>query len=187
MRRRIPKWLVAGLALLVAVLAAGEDFGRQDDPPPVAAADIRVIDGDTIKINSLNYRLYGIDAPEKAQACRRDGIDWLCGQAAAAHLRQLVAGQAVACMEKDRDRYGRIVAVCRAGGQDLNRAMVAAGLAWAYTAYGRDYAAAEDDARRRKLGVWAAGTTATAPWDWRRERRENPAGPQTGIRAGIRG
>ena len=36
-------------------------------------------------------------------------------------LRERIGGRAVACEETDVDRYGRIVAVCRAGGEDLKR------------------------------------------------------------------
>jgi hypothetical protein len=35
--------------------------------------------------------------------------------------------------EKDRDRFGRIVAICRASGEDLGAIMVREGLAWAFT------------------------------------------------------
>ena len=31
---------------------------------------IRIIDGDTIHINKIKYRLYGIDAPEMKQLCK---------------------------------------------------------------------------------------------------------------------
>lgn len=134
-----------------------------------------VLDGDTIRIAGVNYRLHGIDAPEKAQVCQRDGRDWLCGQAAAAYLRGLVRGKAVTCKEKDRDRYGRVVAVCQAGGLDLNRAMVRAGLAWAYTAYSRDYEGAELEARMSRSGIWAPTASAQPAWDWRREKRRKPA------------
>ncbi|MCW5748287.1 MAG: hypothetical protein KIT36_19015 [Alphaproteobacteria bacterium] len=40
-----------------------------------------VIDGDTIEIRGLRVRLWGIDAPESKQVCRRDGKPWLCGGA----------------------------------------------------------------------------------------------------------
>ena len=49
----------------------------------VAHSDIsgsaRVIDGDSIKISNNRIRLYGIDTPESAQTCRRDGVMWRCG------------------------------------------------------------------------------------------------------------
>ena len=49
----------------------------------------------------------------------------------------------VSCEERNRDRYGRIVAVCRHGGQDVNAWIVSQGLALAYRRYSRDYVGEE--------------------------------------------
>lgn len=176
-------WYAIRLVAFVLLLAV---------PALAAEPEIRVLDGDTIKIGKMNYRLHGIDAPEKSQHCQRDNVDWLCGQEAAAHLRTLIAGRPVTCTEKDRDRYGRVVAVCSAGGQDLNRAMVRAGLAWAYLAYSRDYEAAEWEAQLLGNGVWAASVRAEPAWDWRRaqkeqNRRAKPANDNAAGSARIRG
>jgi hypothetical protein len=38
----------------------------------------------------------------------------------------LIAGRNIICEEKDRDRYGRIVAICRASGEDIGAIMVRA-------------------------------------------------------------
>ncbi len=159
-------WYAIRLALLALLLTG---------PSLAGEAEIRVLDGDTLKIGKVNYRLHGIDAPEKAQLCQRDNLDWLCGQEAAAHLRRLIGDRPVSCTEKDRDRYGRVVAVCHAGGVDLNRAMVRAGLAWAYLAYSRDYEAAEWEAQLLGNGIWAAAVQAEPAWDWRRQKRRKPA------------
>ena len=159
-------WYAIRIALLALLLTG---------PALAGTPEVRVLDGDTLKIGRVNYRLHGIDAPEKTQRCQRDNLDWLCGQESAAHLRALIGDQAVSCTEKDRDRYGRVVAVCSAGGVDLNRAMVRAGLAWAYTAYSRDYADAELEAQILRAGLWAPDVAAQPAWDWRRERRAKPA------------
>ena len=153
------KWLI----LLILLCAPGS----------LAAQSAKVVDGDTVRIGNLTYRLYGIDAPEKSQICRKNGIDWLCGQEAGAYLRRLVGQRKVECRERDSDRYGRIVAVCWAGGMDLNREIVRAGLAWAYTVYGRDYEDAELEAQIGHRGIWAA--EALPPWEWRRQRRRGTA------------
>ncbi|MBS4045073.1 MAG: thermonuclease family protein [Alphaproteobacteria bacterium] len=171
-------WYAIRLAVL-ALLLTGHALA--------ANPEARVLDGDTIKIGKVNYRLHGIDAPEKAQRCQRDNLDWLCGQEAAAHLRRLIGGRPVTCIEKDRDRYGRVVAVCHAGGEDLNRAMVRAGLAWAYLAYSRDYEAAEWEAQLLGNGVWAPSVQAEPAWDWRRQRRAKPANDNATNPARIRG
>ena len=152
------------LILFILLLFAG----------PVAAQQAGVVDGDTVRVDGTLYRLHGVDAPEKNQVCRRNGTDWLCGQEAAAYLRKLVADRPVRCRERDRDRYGRIVAVCWAGGLELNREIVRAGLAWAYTAYARDYEDAELEAQIGRRGIWAAEEAQPA-WKWRAQKRRGSA------------
>ncbi len=171
-------WYAIRLALLCLLLTG---------PAQATDPEIRVVDGDTLRIGKVNVRLHGIDAPEKAQRCQRDNIDWLCGQEAAAHLRRLIGDRPVTCTEKDRDRYGRVVAVCHAGGEDLNRAMVRAGLAWAYLVYSRDYEAAEWEAQLLGNGVWAGNVRAEPAWDWRRQQRSKPANDNASGSARIRG
>ena len=142
-------------------------------PGSLAAQTASVIDGDTVRIGGVTYRLHGIDAPEKSQICQKNGVDWLCGQEAGAYLRQLIGKHRVECQQRDRDRYGRVVAVCWVGTTDLNREIVRAGLAWAYTAHARDYEDAELEAQIGRRGVWAA--EALPPWEWRRQRRRGTA------------
>ena len=57
----------------------------------------------------------------------------------------------VSCQPRDLDRYGRIVAVCFNGKEDLNRWMVANGWAVAYRRYSEDYVPEEDAAREAGL------------------------------------
>ena len=72
----------------------------------------------------------------------------------------------VRCEQRDVDRYGRIVAVCRLGGEDLNGWLVRNGYAVAYRRYSLDYVSAEDKARSERRGLWAG--EFTLPWLWRR-------------------
>src|SRR4029453_9955920 len=81
-----------------------------------APSATQVTDGDSLKQGGKTYRLWGIDAPELAQTCA-DG--WPAGKLAATRLQALTAGRSTVCQEKDRHRYGRTVAICRASGQDL--------------------------------------------------------------------
>ncbi|KEO56160.1 hypothetical protein TP2_01175 [Thioclava pacifica DSM 10166] len=125
---------------------------------PAAASTVtgvpRVVDGDTLVVQNTRVRLFGIDAPEAKQRCETaTGAAWACGQAATAALRAL-AGQGVRCTGSEEDRYGRLIAVCRAGGRDVNAEMVARGAAFAYRKYSRDYVAQEERARRAGLGIW---------------------------------
>jgi endonuclease YncB( thermonuclease family) len=125
----------------------------------VAAAPLsgpgRPIDGDSLIVGQTEVRLFGIDAPELAQSCTRDGRPWTCGAVAAQQLAKLVSGKPVTCTSTGLDRYGRTVARCTAGGIDLNRAMVATGYALAYRRYSTDYVSAEQSARVAKRGIWS--------------------------------
>lgn len=140
---------------------------------PAAAQDIigraEVVDGDTIKIAGERIRLHGIDAPERRQTCRRGGEEYACGVDATKALSALVGDQGVACRAVDRDRYGRTVAKCFAGGGDINNEMVRQGWAIAYRKYSIDYVAAEVAARATKSGLWAG--QFMLPWEWRKTKR----------------
>ena len=129
----------------------------------------RVIDGDTINVGAVRVRLHGIDAPESEQSCLAGGKRWPCGQRATRALAGEIGGRAVACRERDRDRYGRIVAVCRHGGRDVNAWLVDQGWALAYRRYSRAYVDEESSARAARRGIWDG--EFVAPWDWRRGER----------------
>ena len=129
----------------------------------------RVIDGDSLEIGGMRIRLFGIDAPERGQGCRAGGELWICGGLARLRLEERISGRRVVCKEKDRDRYGRIVAVCRAGGEDLNAWMVSEGWALAYRRYSEAYVDEEARAQAARAGVWRGDFVP--PWDWRRGKR----------------
>jgi len=128
-----------------------------------AIAEVRVIDGDTFETDTERVRLFGIDAPESDQPG---------GAQATAALRGFIGKVDPRCTEVDRDRYGRMVALCSVGGVDLSLAMVRAGRAVAWCYYLRkqrlnllqQFRDAEAEARRVKRGMWAQPFT---PWrDW---------------------
>ena len=129
----------------------------------------RIIDGDTLEVNGARVRLHGIDAPETAQNCRSGARVWSCGREVTRALSRRIGSRPVACKELDRDRYGRVVAVCSVGGEDLNGWMVAEGWAFAYRKYSMRYLAEEMAAKVAKRGVWRGDVVA--PWDWRRGKR----------------
>lgn len=80
-----------------------------------------VVDGDTIRCGDLRVRLHGIDAPEMPGHCR-PGRECTPGDpyASSENLRQLIGGSALQCRQVDVDAYGRSVARCSAGDQDLS-------------------------------------------------------------------
>ena len=126
----------------------------------------QAIDGDTIRIGDATYRIHGIDAAELRQACA-DG--WPAGAAAKGFMSELMRGKTVVCEGKTRDRFGRVVAVCRADGLDLGADMVSAGMAWAFAKYSGDYAPNEVIARASGLGVH--GHDCERAWVYRSRQR----------------
>jgi len=105
-----------------------------------ALADItgpaRVVDGDTLHVRSIRIRLVDIDAPERRQTCWRASGEFRCGLRATAVLRAIVGGRDVRCVEKGRDRYRRVLAVCYAGKVDIGGELVRRGWALTYRRYG---------------------------------------------------
>lgn len=158
---------------LVVIFAIG---GMAAVAPNTAEAEeligrATVIDGDTLGIRDQKIRLHGIDAPEASQHCMRpNGKEWRCGQQAANALSDKIGHRNVRCVGDKRDRWGRLIAVCFLGSQDLNAWLVQQGWAVAYRHYSKDYVPLEDGARQAKAGVWSGAFEM--PWEWRRARRQ---------------
>lgn len=173
-RRRSAPWLPLALFALAAagfvlpdlrlnIVAAFGGFGDE------IVGRASVIDGDTLDINGTRIRLHGMDAPESRQSCKVLGRWSRCGQRASGALARKIGGRPVACEPRDRDRYNRIVAVCRVDGEDLNAWMVAQGWALAYRRYSLAYVQEEGAASASGRGIWQGDFVA--PWDWRRGKR----------------
>ena len=113
----------------------------------------RIIDGNTLEVAGQRIRLHGIDAPESRQTCTADGKPWPCGKDATAALKRMIGTSQVTCVERDRDRYRRVVAVCLVGDVDINARMVGDGWALAYRKYSADYLADEAVARGARKGL----------------------------------
>ena len=135
---------------------------------------VGVHDGDTITILDLSkqqhkIRLAGIDAPEGKQPF---------GARSRQNLVSMVHTRTVTVNWQKRDHYGRIVGQVYAEGSDVGIEQVRSGFAWWYRAYAREqsakdrkaFAAAEQDARAAKRGLWV-DPHAVAPWDWRRLKK----------------
>jgi endonuclease YncB( thermonuclease family) len=124
---------------------------------------IGVTDGDTIKIlerrETLKVRLAEIDAPETRQAF---------GTQAKKALSDLIFGKEVRVIERDHDRYGRMVGIVYADNQNVNMEMVRRGMAWVYRRYALETAffQLEEEAKAEKRGLWA-DPHAIPPWEYR--------------------
>lgn len=140
-----------------------------------------VLDEDEVKPegitegSELKLRLHGIDAPEIGQECLRHGQPFRCGVEATNILKVIVADiPSLECDLREKDRYGRWVAVCYLGegrNVDISRAMVLRGYATAFSKYSRDYVADEEIAKSLGHGLWEMDTEWVNPSDYRKEVR----------------
>ncbi len=154
------------LAVLTIVLALTRQFGVIDLSP----GSVQVIDGDSLRKDDVDIRLYGIDAPEYRQSCRdKHEAEYSCGQQSVNALRGLVKGREVSCSSIETDRYGRAVAICKIGSLDINGEMVRLGWAVAYSQHSLSYVRAEAEAKREKRGIWAGAFEK--PEDYRARQR----------------
>jgi endonuclease YncB( thermonuclease family) len=158
------------LAALIAIAAI---------PTVLLAQAVHLSDGDSFRLGDRRYRLHGIDAPELHQECKApDGRNWPCGKRARSELRRLIGNHPLECQTMATDRFGRIVATCKAGGRDLAEEMVRSGYATVFTRQGfvSPYEQAQQQARAEKRGMWAG--SFEVPGDWRRAnpREDAPAG-----------
>jgi endonuclease YncB( thermonuclease family) len=162
-RRSRPLWrrladLFVALTVIAAVAFAAAFLERRS--AETFAGQVRVIDGDSLAMGERRLRLKGIDAPELAQRCRRDSVEYACGVEARLRLRALIGGEAVSCVSDGVDRYGRDLVRCEAGGRDLNRIMVRSGHAVSFGDYGNE----EQVARRQGAGLWAGDFDLPKEW-----------------------
>ena len=136
----------------------------------------KVVDGDTIKINSKKIRLYGIDAPEKKQKCKKTYLtisfmsftkDYMCGEISTQKLIKKINKQKLNCNILDVDRYKRLIGECFKRNINLNSWMVSNGYAVAYRKYSKKYVSDEINAKNKKLGIWQG--KFEMPWDYRRK------------------
>ena len=155
-RRMVTAALLALMALMALInsIAATTLTGKAD-----------IVDGDTIKVGGIPVRLYGIDAPESRQTCKRDGRIYGCGKQSTQALANLIAGRSVQCEIVGRDDYARALGVCTAADTELNRTMVRDGWALAFVKYSDRYAADQGAAEAAKAGLWAG--SFVKPWEWR--------------------
>jgi len=131
-------------------------------------SQVRVVDGDTLELNGITYRLNGIDAPEFGQSCQNPSGSWACGSEALKRLVELTNGAKVQCEVITRDPYDRIIATCSANGRDLGELLTQEGLAWAFVKFSDDYVDAQAKAQKKKIGIWSGNNQPA--WTYREVR-----------------
>lgn len=161
--------VLVSIAFVVAVVILKK--GKDEVPVPFSPdiQEIRVVDGDTIEVNSKKIRLFGIDAPEMGQPRKRNNAPYNCGAASKGHLDFILTDTNVECDDKGKDKWGRFISVCKAEGEDISRLMVRHGWALAYRKFSAAYVSDEEFARSNKLGMWAK--EFSTPSEWRKSKK----------------
>ena len=138
------------------------------------SGNAEIIDGDTIKINSKKIRLYGIDAPEFKQMCKKPYLtiifftfskDYPCGKNSTDKLQKKINNKVITCKILDVDRYKRFIGECYKRNLNLNSWLVSNGYAVAYRKYSKKYVSYENYAKNRKIGIWQG--KFEMPWVYR--------------------
>lgn len=153
--RRLAPWIF--VVLVVAGVLVWNFYIDREPRVDKDGRGITVQDGDSFVIQQTAIRLDGIDAPELKQNClSADGSIWRCGGEARNQLAKLLRKGDVKCEPQAKDRYGRTIAKCSAlETPDIAEAMVRMGWAINAAKLGEGkYAAAEEEARAAKRGIW---------------------------------
>tara|TARA_Y100000741_G_C18223273_1_gene546805 strand:+ start:206 stop:709 length:504 start_codon:yes stop_codon:yes gene_type:complete len=138
----------------------------------------KIIDGDSLHINSKKIRLLGVDAPEINQKCKKIYLsilifnfqkEYYCGKYVTDKLKDFIKNNEVSCEIYGKDRYKRYLAVCYLKNKDINSWLVKNGLAIAYKKYSKQYLSEENFAKKNFLGIWAG--SFKEPEKWRRENK----------------
>lgn len=155
--------MMSRLILAAAMLLTSIATALSDD----LAGQASVIDGDTLEIHGTRIRLWGIDAPESSQLCRgEDSLQYRCGAKAANELDAFIAKRPVSCIPISLDQYGRTVATCSVGNDDLGEWLVRNGLALDWPEYSRRrYDEAQRQADHAGHGIWEG--SYVEPWLFR--------------------
>jgi len=138
----------------------------------IKAQDIKIIDGDTIKINGEKIRFSGIDAPKnyfkgKKQTFSLKKKKVFCGEISKKKLKEKIGNNTVNCVtEKNKDKYKRSIGECFINGESLSNYMVRSGYAFDWPRYSKGkYSKDQEYAKNNKLGIWSM--KFEYPWVWR--------------------
>lgn len=155
--------LSGGLALWISLPADLLGSAPPEGRWTAAPSEVRVVDGETLRLGERVVRLEGLEAPARGEICTDPaGRSFDCGAAAAERLARLVADRPLSCRLHGHDRFRRSLGTCEAGGAEVNAALVSGG--WA-VANSDDLSGAEGAARSSGRGFWTGG--AVPPRSWR--------------------
>ena len=173
LRKNIKRKIIIFFIILITILIFGFLFFTFQ----ARADSLRIIDGDTIVLNSEKIRFSGIDTPEsyyrgKKQVCYLNEKKVFCGELSTEKLKEKIGTNSITCeREKDKDFYGRTLAECFVNGESLSKFLVRTGYAFDYARYSKKkYSKDEEYAKVNKLGLW--NMKFEYPWQWRKKIRD---------------
>ena len=171
------KKLSLNLSSFIIIILFSISFSYSDENNITKGKAI-VIDGDTIKIKDEQIRFGGIDAPEsyyrgKKQTCIKDNKKVFCGQISKEKLIEKIRNNSLNCkIEKNKDRYKRLVGECFIKEESLSVFMVRNGYAFDWPRYSKGkFANDQEYAKINKLGFWSM--KFEYPWEWKEKIRKN--------------
>lgn len=157
-------------SILLCVLQVLIEPGALPAPPVKKEGLVTaIVDGDTFEMligkEKVRVRMNGIDAPERKQDFYNRSRQTLA---------TLCFGKRVVIIQTGHDRYRRVLADVYLGSRQLNRSMVASGMAWHFRKYSKDpvLAGLERQARQKKLGLWSQ-PAPVAPWVFRESKKHS--------------
>ncbi|KAJ6460362.1 hypothetical protein C8R47DRAFT_1161010 [Mycena vitilis] len=147
-----------------------------------------------LRDKTLHIRIAGVDAPEAAhfgrpsQPYSEESLAW---------LREKILGKTLYCQLLRRDQYSRIVAIVTlpprflpaswASGKSLSLEMLKSGWVTTYEQAGAEYGKwgkeefirVENEAKAARRGMWANGTDAESPSEYKRRHAASESSAKT--------
>ena len=131
------------------------------------SSEIKIIDGDTIRINDEKIRFSGIDTPELKQTCINNKKIIFCGLEAKNLLAKIINNRDVNCISEGKDQYKRTLAECFVGDLSISSYLVREGYAFAYRKYSEKFVKDEEFAKENNKGMWSM--SFEFPWEYRKK------------------
>ena len=155
----------------------GLPSGTRDGIPFTA---VKIYDGDSLKVSgaglTLMVRLVGIDAPETGG--KKHSPQPFSHKAKEAFFR-MIAHTPFTLKSYGTGGYNRVLAEVFVGGQNINLELLRQGLAEVYQGKmqaGLDkkaYLGAQEQAKKRRRGIWSLGNNYESPRLWRKSHPRN--------------
>ncbi|MDY0039187.1 MAG: thermonuclease family protein [Desulforhabdus sp.] len=128
----------------------------------------------------VEFRLYGIDAPELEQSYGRLAKSFAAG---------MLLWKKMEFKILERDRYGREVGLAYVNGRCVNEELIKAGFAWTYEIYCKEsfcdrWRMLQQQAKDKRKGLWKKNKPIP-PWEYRRHKRSDKPPGVTDLLVGL--